>query len=841
MALLRTLYIGLLTALPMLSRVAHAQHTRPMNVDDLIALRQIRRVAVSPNGEQFAVVVKRAGGPVTNGDDAMTDIWLLARHSQTPQNLTEHRGSDTKWWSPVWSPDGERLAMLSSTRSENVSLYVWSTKTSALTRLTDRDVDEHATTGIEWHHPILWLDSVTILCGTWPAGVPPNSILGSNTNTQRAAPGMWKKADSGLAPSVSVLESGREVPVAERPQGQLLRIDVRSGATRALANGNFWQIMLSPTKRYVALFADAGRIPPSPTRRLPYNDSFFSVRRSRLAIVRLDSVAPAQWIDELSDPEHAVDGPIPHSWSPDGAALAVIAKADPAEPSATTAYVVAADKGSVRRVSDRTQNVSRTAWAGNTTVLVFGQRTVFAPPGSDTARHDWWAVDLSSRLPTPSEYPITSNLANVPSELIPTVDTTVMVGIASGQIVTVDVSTRAQAHATSSILASDSAPFRSWLRPGGLIVFGSPPTDLLVDNAKGNVFRVALNSAGQLSARRIPQPTPNATLVSADLAHKLLGFAADEPSGSFLWIGDGETPRFDLKLGVNERLHEIADAKRILISYVGADGDSLKGLVALPIGYTPGHRYPLVTWVYGGVIVTDTTEVLLDKHTISALNISLLPAHGYALLIPSMPLRPSGQPSDPMIDMSKGVLSAVDEVVRMGIADPMRLAVMGHSYGGYSTYSLLTFTNRFRAAVSLAGPTDLPSLYGEFDAESRYTDFGFESQHMPAMSESGMLRMGDSPWGNLWRYLRNSPYYFADRVDTPIMIIQGDVDYVSMQQGEEFFSAMYRLGKRAKFVRYWGDSHVIYRSPANVRDMWHRIFEWFDEQLGVEHPPFVGE
>jgi dipeptidyl aminopeptidase/acylaminoacyl peptidase len=99
-----------------------------------------------------------------------------------------------------------------------------------------------------------------------------------------------------------------------------------------------------------------------------------------------------------------------------------------------------------------------------------------------------------------------------------------------------------------------------------------------------------------------------------------------------------------------------------------------------------------------------------------------------------------------------------------------------------------------------------------------------------ALAESGQTRMGEPPWRDLWRYIRNSPVYYADRVQTPLMIIQGDLDYVPMQQGEEFFTALYRQGKEAKFVRYWGEGHVI-SSPANIRDMWQRIFTWFDGHL----------
>src|SRR5581483_841830 len=132
--------------------------------------------------------------------------------------------------------------------------------------------------------------------------------------------------------------------------------------------------------------------------------------------------------------------------------------------------------------------------------------------------------------------------------------------------------------------------------------------------------------------------------------------------------------------------------------------------------------------------------------------------------------------------------------------------------------------------------------YGTFSPAARYLDFAYELQPEWGLDENGQGRIGASPWKDLWRNMRNSPYFFADRVQTPILIIQGDMDGVGMQQGEEFFSAMYRLGKPAKFVRYWGEGHGIERSPANVRDVWQRIFNWFDTRLAVDqHSASAGE
>lgn len=187
------------------------------------------------------------------------------------------------------------------------------------------------------------------------------------------------------------------------------------------------------------------------------------------------------------------------------------------------------------------------------------------------------------------------------------------------------------------------------------------------------------------------------------------------------------------------------------------------------------------------------------------------------------------KPSDPMLDLDKGVKPAIDKVVELGIADVDRIGLMGHSYGGYSVYSLVTKTERFKAAVAYAGFTDLLSLYGSFDPRYRFNDvmnpiFG------PYLLESQQARMGVPPWKDLDRYLRNSPYVHVDKVTTPLLMIHGDLDAIPLSQAEQFFIALNRLGKRAKLVRYLGEGHIV-ESPGNTIDMWDHILNWFDEFL----------
>jgi dipeptidyl aminopeptidase/acylaminoacyl peptidase len=814
----------------LMGAAAHGQTQHPMSVDDVLALQSIGDMAPSPNGEWLAVVIKRSGGPPDTRD---ADVWLVPRRGGSPRNLTASAGQRARWGTPVWSPDGARLALLSSTDERDVSPYIWTIRTGSMKRLIDRDLDTHATFDRAWlRTPLVWLDSVTVLGAFWRRGALPRSLWGGIGTAERLAEKAWAKTNAGIEPSVSVLESGREIPAVERPQGQLLRIDVRSGESRVIAEGYFWKIILGPQKRRVALVVDAGGVAPSENRRLNYLDNWYaSVRRTRLAIARLDSIAPVMWVDAVHDPRISDNELEPSAWSPDGTMLSVVAKDEATALFGTTAYLVSARDGSVRQLTDRSLEVSATAWAGNSAVLTFARHTVFASPGTDTNRDDWWKIDARANANIENATNLTSRLADVPPELQATPDTDEMIGLAGGRLISLNVF---QDPGVRERALPDSSDW-GWTWPSRSSI-GSPSDELYAQSAKGDFYAIALKDRVTRSTPiLIPRPSKDADLTAVDPSHHLEVFTAAGPTGTMLWVGDEGTHQFERKVALNQQLREVADSKRMLISYLGADGDSLKGLIVLPAGYTPGKRYPLVAFVYGGVMIRDTTfSGVIDKQFISGLNLGLLPAHGYALLIPSVPVSREGQAGDPMIDIPKGVLAGVDEAVRVGVADPARLGIMGQSYGGYSTYSVITNSSRFQAAIVLAGFDDLASLYGDFNLETRYTDFGYEMQAAPGLMENGQSRMGASPWKDLWRYVRNSPYYFADRVHTPLMIIQGDMDFVGIEQGEEFFSAMYRLGKPAKFVRYWGEGHVIERSPANVRDMWRRIFGWFDEHFALD-------
>ena len=118
---------------------------------------------------------------------------------------------------------------------------------------------------------------------------------------------------------------------------------------------------------------------------------------------------------------------------------------------------------------------------------------------------------------------------------------------------------------------------------------------------------------------------------------------------------------------VNDDLRDITRTRIQHIQYTDGRGRQLIAALLLPYGFTAGHQYPLIVYVYGGQIV-DPKELPapVDVDQDSFLNLSLLTGHGYAVLIPSVPLSPPGVPGEPLRDLNDGIEPAVSRVIEMG-------------------------------------------------------------------------------------------------------------------------------------------------------------------------------
>jgi dipeptidyl aminopeptidase/acylaminoacyl peptidase len=257
-----------------------------------------------------------------------------------------------------------------------------------------------------------------------------------------------------------------------------------------------------------------------------------------------------------------------------------------------------------------------------------------------------------------------------------------------------------------------------------------------------------------------------------------------------------------------------------VVEWRSVDGAVQHGALVYPAGYEKGKTYPLIVKVYGGSEISNDLN-RFGFASSSYENLQLFATRGYAILLADSKVGVG----TPMVDLMKTVMPGINRVVDMGVADPDRIGVTGHSYGGYSVLSLVVQSPRFKAAVVRAGSGDLIAGYGQLAPDG--TNYGV------AWSEGGQGRMGGHPWEYRERYVENSPVFYLDRVRTPLLIIHGsEDDAVPVFLADEIFTGLRRLGKPVTYARYVGEGHWEGTwNYANQVDALERMIAWFDRYL----------
>lgn len=299
--------------------------------------------------------------------------------------------------------------------------------------------------------------------------------------------------------------------------------------------------------------------------------------------------------------------------------------------------------------------------------------------------------------------------------------------------------------------------------------------------------------------------------------------------GTSLLVADLVTGTTASVFNFNTHLRDVRLGVPVRIEHMGPEGNQRISWALMPPGWEPGSPPPAaIVETYPGRVFGAEVPSRFGL-SLTRFSAQVLAAQGYAVILPTHPAR-RGVRYDPSDVLADEVLSAVDAAIGQGLVDSERLGVVGGSFGGFAVGTVIGQTDRFKAAVAEAGMYNLLSYHGSFSLRSRLA-FEYDGvRPITSWTTPGQFGMGAPPWEDPDGYWLNSPLAHVESISTPVMIIHGDFDFVGMTQAEEFFSALNQLDKDAVFVRYWGESHVI-RSPANVRDRYQRILNWFDEHL----------
>ncbi|HET9530653.1 MAG TPA: prolyl oligopeptidase family serine peptidase [Blastocatellia bacterium] len=262
------------------------------------------------------------------------------------------------------------------------------------------------------------------------------------------------------------------------------------------------------------------------------------------------------------------------------------------------------------------------------------------------------------------------------------------------------------------------------------------------------------------------------------------------------------------------------------VRYKNLDGVQLSAMLIKPENFDPSKKYPMIVYIYE--TLSEGLHRFVDPRPGHNINASYYSSNGYLVLMPDI-VYTVGHPGQSAL---KCVLPAVQAVVDKGFVNENAIGIQGHSWGGYQIAYMITQTTRFKAASAGAPVSNMTSAYSGIRWGS-----GLPRQFQYERTQS---RIGGSLWQSPMLFLENSPVFWANQVQTPLIMIHNDNDdAVPWYQGIEYFLALRRLGKEAYLFNYNGEFHGL-RRRANQKDYAMRLQQFFDHYLkGAPKPEWM--
>lgn len=764
----------------------------PFTIDDLLRTEELGQVSLSPSGR--SVAFERLGpmdGLPAYEYDYMNRLLRTRLHIAPSQGEAEPRlllepETNAGYGLGPWAPDDGR-----------VLVYRLQDRTYSAGVVDPRDgsvrwLDGTPETAM-WGRAALWRDpSRALVLMRADGDMPP--LLSLGWVAQDRLPAYWAKTRAGVEAARTLIGAGRFADLTPRAAvGRLVQLDASTGEQRTLAHGRFYDMELSPDGRHLALgaFAEEQGFDPA----APFFGGDFTERRH---LTILDLETGETWSPA---PNESLS---PHlfSWSPGGDELLVYVRSPRAGPA----------EGELVRLRPRDRR--------RLAVDLQGHRPAVAESGLRTpvVSADWFQGEpvLYTRNPSgradwtllaPDGARVLTTQVTAPAARLAAVTHDRIVVSDAGQAVAIDA--EGGTRILGRTVTPAFTPNTSYFNRGQRFDFtGASRARWLMVETDGERRRRDIRTGDPIGP--VAPPTVRlaafdaTTVVTTDRRQGLVQ-SLDRPGGTTL-------------VTLNTALESRTFVAPREITHRSGDR-TLTSWLYLPTGI---DRPPLIVLPYPGQPERpqrpEERNIMLNAH--------LMTARGYAVLIPNLP--DYGLPGNPAEGMADGILKVVEAAGAQGGFDPERLILWGHSFGGFSVMAAATQSDRFVAVIGANGPYDLFGRWGAFPlARSVAPEKGLSVRSHAGSVEMGQGGMRAPPWADPQAYVRNSPLMAADRITAPVLLVTGDLDYITDSQSEAMFTALYRQNKDVALLTYRGEGHVL-ASPGNIRDYWSTALSWLD-------------